>query len=132
MSPASKEKDINDDPSKDPMWFLITVIMNTEAKKLEKIDWDSVAEKMDIKTKGAAMKRYERLLGTYGLTTSYLAKQGVQSPGPAQGKGAATGGPSTSSKKRTPSKRKRANLEKDDDAENDKAPAPLDDEAGTE
>jgi hypothetical protein len=78
------------------------------------------------------MKRYERLLGTYGLTTSYLTKQGVQSPGPAQGKGAATGGPSTPSKKRTPSKRKRANLEKDDDAENDKAPVPLGDEAGTE
>lgn len=37
MSPASKEKDISDDPSKDPMWFLITVIMNTEAKKLEKV-----------------------------------------------------------------------------------------------
>jgi hypothetical protein len=37
MSPATKEKDLSDDPSKDPMWFMITVIMNTEAKKLEKV-----------------------------------------------------------------------------------------------
>lgn len=81
------------------------------------------------------MKRYERLLGTYGLTTSFLPKQGVESPGPAQGK-RSTGGPSTPTKKRAGGKRKRASLDKDDDAEDDaeddKAPATMGNEAGSE
>lgn len=37
MSSPSKEKDLGDDSSKDPMWFMINVIMNSEAKKLEKV-----------------------------------------------------------------------------------------------
>ncbi|KAJ5390887.1 uncharacterized protein N7496_001955 [Penicillium cataractarum] len=115
MSSPSKEKGNVDDSPKDPMWFLINVIMSTQAKKLDGIDWAGLCQKMDIKSKGAAMKRYERLLGTYGLTTHYLPKQGVTTPGP--GHKSAARSASTPTKKLGVSKRKGPSPEKDADKE---------------
>ncbi|KAJ5390889.1 uncharacterized protein N7496_001957 [Penicillium cataractarum] len=49
-SPDSKEKV----PEKDTTWFLINCIMQTASGKLEKIDFEGVAQKLNIKTKVAA------------------------------------------------------------------------------
>jgi hypothetical protein len=79
------------------------------------------------------MKRYERLLASYGLTTSYVPKPGAQAPGPAQGENDAAG-PSTPARKRKAPKRKRADVDKDngaDEGKDDKeVPASLEDEVG--
>lgn len=57
------------------------------------------------------MKRYERLLASYGLTSSYAAKA---QPGPPEAE-MSSAGPSTPAPKRKNSKRKRGNPIGDND-----------------
>ena len=59
------------------------------------------------------MKRYERLLASYGLTSSYAAKAGVQ-PGPPEAE-MSSAGPNIPAPKRKNSKRKRGNPIGDND-----------------
>ncbi|GLI74542.1 hypothetical protein PoHVEF18_002786 [Penicillium ochrochloron] len=108
MPSTREEKDSSDDPGRDQTWFLINVIMHTESKKLEKVNWATLANQLGI-SKEAAAKRYERLLKSYGLNRSYQAKDGAES---ADGIGPPTPGPKTPTpkKKRAP-KRKRSELE---------------------
>ncbi|GLI74541.1 hypothetical protein PoHVEF18_002785 [Penicillium ochrochloron] len=105
MSSAKDENDL----SKDPAWFLINLIMHTEAKKLEKIDWNGFIEKMGIKSKGAAVKRYERLMAAYGLNTTFLPKPGTQTPGSTQAESSAAGQGSSPPRRKAP-KRKHAQV----------------------
>ncbi|KAF3386257.1 hypothetical protein F1880_001274 [Penicillium rolfsii] len=109
----SSNRDENE-PSKDHAWFLINLIMHTETKKLEKIDWNGFIETMGIKTKGAAVKRYERLLASYGLNTSYLPKQTTQATDINQIENFAAEPNSLSPKRQAP-KRKHAVLEESEE-----------------
>ncbi|KAJ5892226.1 uncharacterized protein N7473_008454 [Penicillium subrubescens] len=106
MSSTKDENDLN----KDPAWFLINLIMHTEAKKLEKIDWNGFIEEMGIKSKGAAVKRYERIMASYGLNTTYLPKPGTQTACSAQAESSAAG-PGSSPPRRKALKRKHAEVE---------------------
>lgn len=60
------------------------------------------------------MKRYERLLASYGLTSSYATKAGVLEPGTPEAR-KSSAGPKTPAPKRKNSKRKRGNPTGDND-----------------
>ncbi|KAF7719009.1 Uncharacterized protein PECH_000189 [Penicillium ucsense] len=87
------------DLSKDNAWFMINLIKHTEAARLDKIDWDAFYKDMGISTKGAAQKRFERLMSSYGLTTAFKRKQDPFTDEPSDG-GSASLTPSPSKKRK--------------------------------
>ncbi|OOQ91609.1 hypothetical protein PEBR_08783 [Penicillium brasilianum] len=105
-------------PEKDTTLFLITCIMQSAVGKLEKIDFEQVAQKLNITNKVAARMRYHRLLASYGLNGSFAPTRAGQIVGSPAGDMTAAE-PSTPTPKRKSTKRKRSDTETPDQSEGD-------------
>ncbi|KAJ5676082.1 hypothetical protein N7462_008979 [Penicillium macrosclerotiorum] len=70
MSSPNPSKSKNDENLK----LLVSCIVNSEHRKLLKVDWDVVAKDVDVPTSGAARKRYERVMNSFGYTVCGSSK----------------------------------------------------------
>ncbi|KAJ5493415.1 hypothetical protein N7539_002161 [Penicillium diatomitis] len=84
------------------LWLLVenARFSNDANRCLElQIDWDAFYKDMCISTKGAAQKRFERLMSSYGLTTAFKRKQDPSAEEPSDG-GSTSLTPSPSKKRK--------------------------------